>query len=133
MKKWVIGGEVLGALAVLLLAGILVTGVLAQEPASPASFQGPLTPEQAEAVALEANPGATVVRVDQELEHGALVYEVQLDNGMEVEVDASDGAILEMEQDDDGGSEVEDADGPDDVDGIDDVDDADDASDSTDG
>ena len=101
MKKWLIGSGIVGALAVALLVGSLVTSALAQGATSAAPPQGPLTPEQAKAVALEANPGATVVRVEQEQEHGTLVYEVQLDNGQEVEVDASDGTIL--------GAELEDA------------------------
>ena len=109
MKKWLIGSGIVGALAVALLVGSLVTGALAQGTTPVAPPQGPLTPEQAKAVALEANPGATVVRVEQEHEHGTLVYEVQLDNGQEVEVDASDGTIL--------GAELEDANGA-----VDDVD-----------
>jgi hypothetical protein len=59
---------------------------------------------------LAANPGATVVEVDLEDENGALVYEVELDNGLEVMVDASDGTVLGTEQDD-----ADEADDPDDV------------------
>ena len=109
MKKWLIGGVVVRALVVALLVGILVTGALAQGPPTTPPSQGPLTPEQAKIVAVEANPGTTALGVEQENEHGTLVYEVQLDNGLEVKVDASNGTIL--------GTEREDA-----INGIDDVD-----------
>jgi uncharacterized membrane protein YkoI len=59
-----------------------------------------ITPEQAKAAALEANPGATVVKMELGNENGALVYEVELDNGLEVKVDAGNGAILSTEQED---------------------------------
>lgn len=41
---------------------------------------------------MAANPGATVVDVELENENGALVYEVELDNSLEVMVNASDSA-----------------------------------------
>lgn len=59
-----------------------------------------ITPEQAKSVALEANPDATVVEVELGNENGALVYEVELDNDLEVKVDAGNGAILSTEQED---------------------------------
>ena len=64
----------------------------------------------AEAAAIAANPGTTVVKSELESENGFLVYEVELSNGMEVKVDAGDGAILHSEQDSDAneGSETED-------------------------
>ena len=69
-----------------------------------------ITTEQAKAAALEANPDATVVEVELGDENGALVYEVELDNDLEVKVDAGNGAILSTEQ--------EDADEADDLDNI---------------
>jgi hypothetical protein len=107
MKKWLIGGGAVGALAVILLTGSLVTGALAQNPTPPQGAT--ITPEQAKAAALEANPGATVVETELESENGVLVYEVELDNGLEVIVDASDGTILGTEQEDADGA-VDDAD-----------------------
>jgi len=98
MRKWLISGGVVGALAVVLLVGSLVVGAFAQSPTPPAPRQATITPEEAEAAALAANPGATVIDVELENENGALVYEVELDNGLEVMVDASDGAILGTEQ-----------------------------------
>ncbi len=56
----------------------------------------------AEAAAIAANPGTTVVKSGLESENGFLVYEVQLSNGMGVKVDAGDGAILHSEQDHEG-------------------------------
>ena len=107
MKKWLIGGGVVGALAVILLTGSLATGTLAQSPTPPQ--EATITPEQAEAAVLEANPGAAVVKTELESDNGALVYEVELDNGLEVMVDASDGTILGTEQEDADGA-VDDAD-----------------------
>jgi uncharacterized membrane protein YkoI len=59
-----------------------------------------ITPEQAKAAALEANPGTTVVKVELDNENGALVYSVELSNGMDVKVDTGNGAILSTEQED---------------------------------
>jgi hypothetical protein len=56
--------------------------------------------------------------VELEREHGTLVYDIGLDNGLEVLVDAGDGTVLGPEQEaadgaddvqDGAGSEVEDA------------------------
>jgi uncharacterized membrane protein YkoI len=52
------------------------------------------TPEQAKAAALEAHPGTSVVKVELDNENGALVYSVELDNGLDVKVDAGNGAVL---------------------------------------
>jgi len=53
-----------------------------------------ITPEQAKAAALEAHPGTTALKVELDNENGALVYSVELDNGMDVKVDAGNGAVL---------------------------------------
>ena len=135
MKKWLIGSGIVGALAVALLVGNLVTGTLAQETTPP---QDTITPEEAEAAALAANPGATAIEVELENENGAQVYEVELDNGLEVMVDANDGTVLGTEQEDADESaddtdnvqyEVEDADEADDADDVDDTEDTDDIDD----
>ena len=52
------------------------------------------TPEQAKVAALQTNPGATVVKVELDNENGALVYSVELSNGMDVKVDAGNAAVL---------------------------------------
>jgi len=53
-----------------------------------------ITPEQAKAAALQAHPGTTVLKVELDNENGALVYGVELSNGMDVKVDAGNGAVL---------------------------------------
>ena len=57
-----------------------------------------ITVTQAEAAALAANPGTTVVKVELDNENGALVYSVELSNGLDVKVDAGNGEILHTEQ-----------------------------------
>lgn len=98
MKKSLIAGGFLGVLALAALVGILATGVFAQGAASPASSRAAITPEQAQEAVLAANPGTGVVGVDQDTENGSLVYEVTLDNGLEVQVDVGSGAILGTDQ-----------------------------------
>lgn len=56
--------------------------------------QATITSDEAQAAALAANPGATVIKVELENENGALVYSVELSNGADVKVDAGNGAIL---------------------------------------
>lgn len=97
MKKWLIGGGILAALAVTLLVGSMAMSAFAQTLTPP---QVTITPEQAKAATLAANPGTTAVEVDLDRENGAQVYEVKLDNGLEVKVDASNGTILGTEQED---------------------------------
>jgi uncharacterized membrane protein YkoI len=53
----------------------------------------------AEAAALAANPGATVVKIELDNENGALVYSVELSNGADVKVDAGNGTILFTDSD----------------------------------
>jgi len=53
-----------------------------------------ITPEEAKDAALAANPGATVVKVELDNENGALVYSVELGNGLDVKVDAGNAAVL---------------------------------------
>jgi len=56
---------------------------------------------EAEAYALGANPGATLVKTELDNENGMLVYSVELDNGADVKVDAGNGAILFTDSSDD--------------------------------
>ena len=48
----------------------------------------------AEAIALKANPGASVVKTELDEEQGIVIYDVELDNGQDVSVDAATGEIL---------------------------------------
>jgi len=65
-----------------------------------AALQGKtgITAEEAKAAALAANPGAKVSKVELDNENGVLVYSVQLDNGLDVKVDAGNRAVLHTEQ-----------------------------------
>jgi uncharacterized membrane protein YkoI len=134
MKKWLIGGGIVGVLVATLLVGGLAMAAFAQGPTPQAQTEeqadtGPneqfpsyassirvddaqyegmseadeaaalaglatVTPEQAKAAALKANPGTTVVKVELDNENGALVYSVELSNGLDVKVDAGSGAVL---------------------------------------
>jgi uncharacterized membrane protein YkoI len=61
----------------------------------------------AEAAALAANPGTTIVKTELDNENGVLVYSVELSNGSEVKVDAGTAKVLHTEagdQDDNGDS-----------------------------
>ena len=60
-----------------------------------------VTPEQAKAVALDAYPGTTVIEVELDNENGAVVYGIELSNGMDVKVDAGNLEILHVDMDND--------------------------------
>lgn len=85
----------------LIVGGILI-GVFMNAPRSASAQQGQLTADEARTAAEAASPGATATDVELEREGSKDVYEVQLDNGMEVEIDAVTGEILEIELEDDG-------------------------------
>ena len=57
-----------------------------------------ISSSEAEVAALAANPGTTVVKSELDSENGVLVYSVELNNGMDVKVDAGNGEILHTEQ-----------------------------------
>lgn len=65
-----------------------------------AALQGmaAISADQAQAAAETANPGATAVKVALDNENGVLVYSVELSNGLDVKVDAGNGAVLHTEQ-----------------------------------
>ena len=60
-----------------------------------------IKPDQAMAAALAAYPGAKVRSVALENEKGCLIYSVVLSNGLEVKVDAGNGAVLRIQEEDD--------------------------------
>ncbi len=62
--------------------------------------QAGITAEDARAAAEASNPGTKAREVELENENGTPVYEVELDNGLEVIVDATTGKILGTERDD---------------------------------
>ena len=69
-------------------------GTSEADEASALASLATVTPEQAKAAALKAHPGTTALQVELDNENGALVYSVELDNGMDVKVDAGNGAVL---------------------------------------
>jgi len=56
--------------------------------------QASITADQAKAAAEAAHSGSKAVAVELENETGKVTYEVELDNGLEVIVDAGNGDIL---------------------------------------
>jgi uncharacterized membrane protein YkoI len=60
---------------------------------------GSISTEQAGAAALAANPGTTVKSIEVDNEDGGSAFEVLLDNGLEIKIDALSGQILATEQD----------------------------------
>ena len=78
---------------------------------------------RAQEIALEGNAGAAVTKVELEGDDGVLKYDVHLNNGVEVEIDATTGAVIRTDRDDD---DDDDFDDDDDDNGFDDDDDDDD-------
>lgn len=118
------------AVGSLVLLGVLAARPFAsgaQESATPAvatdDDQGNATPvvgtpllqpaidlTRAQEIALDGQSGAVVTGVELDGDDGVLAYDVRLDNGTEVEIDATTGAILETEQagaDDENGDDGE--------------------------
>ncbi len=56
-----------------------------------------ITAEQAQAIVEQANPGATTMAVEFDRENGVELFEVELDNGQDVKVDAGSGQIIGVE------------------------------------
>lgn len=69
-------------------------GLSEADEAAALSSLATIMPEQAKAAALQAHPGTTALKVQLDNENGALVYSVELDNGVDVKVDAGTGAVL---------------------------------------
>jgi hypothetical protein len=60
-------------------------------------FEPAIDLAQAQETALTGQSGAAIVSVDLNGEEGVLVYDIELDNGFDVEVDATTGAVLKSE------------------------------------
>ena len=71
--------------------------VIAADEAAALQSQATISAADAEAAALAANPGASVVQTELDDENGSVVYSVELDNGSDVNVDATNGTILTTE------------------------------------
>ncbi|GAB4535888.1 MAG: PepSY domain-containing protein [Anaerolineae bacterium] len=81
-------------------------GVSEADEAAALQGKATISAADAEAAALAANPGATLVKTELDNENGVLVYSVELSSGLDVKVDAGNGQILYMEQDDDRADEA---------------------------
>ena len=71
------------------------SGVDEADEAVPASTG--ISADEAQAVAEEANPGVNTLAVEFDRENGQEIWEVELDNGLDVKVDANTGKILYTE------------------------------------
>src|SRR5688500_4038941 len=67
------------------------------EEANVSPDQTGITADEAKAAAEAAHSGTKAVAVELERENGQVIYEVELDNGLEVVVDAGNGDILGTE------------------------------------
>jgi len=72
-------------------------GMKESDEAAALQRQAKITPEQAQQVALDANPGMTVVKIELDDENGQVVYSVELSAGVDVKVEAINGDILASE------------------------------------
>ncbi|MEV0898247.1 PepSY domain-containing protein [Actinoplanes sp. NPDC049802] len=119
------GGAALAGGAEGVRPGALVSpSTTVSEPAGPSGAPSPagsstapaggdVTADEARAIALRAVPGGTVESVEQETEHGRLVWEVDvLAGGVEhdLDVDATTGEVTRHETDDDSDSDDSDSD-----------------------
>lgn len=94
-KRWLIGA---GAGSLLLVGGIAAGPVASLAQGDPTAD---LSKDEAAQIAIAAYPGTTATSVDLEEEDGNAIYDVNLSNGYEVEVDGNSGKILETEASDD--------------------------------
>jgi hypothetical protein len=63
---------------------------------------------RAQEIALAGNPGTVVTKIELDGEDGVLEYAIQLDNGIEVDIDATTGAITKTESSGDGSGDSND-------------------------
>lgn len=94
-RHWLIGA---GA-AMLLVAGGLAAGPIAGLAQD--SPDADLSEDEAVQIAVSEYPDATVIYVDRDHEDGVPVYEINLSNGYELEIDGNSGVIIDSERDDD--------------------------------
>jgi uncharacterized membrane protein YkoI len=73
-----------------------VNGQDLSDEAAPASTG--ITADEAKKLAEDANPGTATLAVEFDREGGHDIWEVELDNNLDVKVDASSGTILSTEQ-----------------------------------
>jgi uncharacterized membrane protein YkoI len=94
-KRWMMGA---GAGTLLLVGGLAagpVAGLAQDDPSAD------ISEDEAVQIAIGEYPDTSATRVELDDEDGRAVYEISLSNGYEVEVDGSDGRILETESDGD--------------------------------
>ena len=60
--------------------------------------QAGISADEAQAAVEAANPGTKTLAVELDNENGTVIYEVELDNGTDVKVDATNGNILGTDQ-----------------------------------
>lgn len=99
-RQWLMGA---GA-GTLLLVGGLTAGPLVSL-AQGDDVQADLSKDEAAQIAIERFPGTTASSVNLETEDGQPIYDVNLSNGTEVEVNGNTGAIGEIEQSDGAGDD----------------------------
>lgn len=89
------------------IASMGMASAIALSWATLASAQAPITDDQARRIALEHVPGTVL---DLEREDGEIEVEVRGEDGRvhEVKIDARDGRVIEVEQEDDDEGEGED-------------------------
>ncbi len=102
LKKLLIGGGIAGILTAGVIIGSLTLGAIFAQTGNNDTSQSQvsISATDAEAAALAANPGTSVVENELEKENGVLVYSIELSNGTDVEVDANTGEILQTAADD---------------------------------
>lgn len=84
-------------------------GMSEDDEAAALQAMATISSAEAEAAALAANPGTTIVKTELDTENGVLIYSVELSNGMDVKVDAGNGDILYTEQAGNDAAEVDSA------------------------
>jgi uncharacterized membrane protein YkoI len=102
LKKLLIGGGIVGLLTTGIIIGSLTLAPALAQSGNNATDQGQATisAADAEAIALAANPSTSITENKLENEKGVLVYSIELNNNIDVEVDAKTGEILRTGADD---------------------------------
>ncbi|MCL4458774.1 MAG: PepSY domain-containing protein [Chloroflexi bacterium] len=72
-------------------------GMSEADEAAALQSKATISAANAEAAAVAANPGASVVKTELDNENGVLVYSVELSNGKDVKVDAGTAKVLHTE------------------------------------